>query len=91
VNTILPCAQALLYTIQGLMPSPYQVLSLKAIFAMFWEPQRVALPEQCVIKSAAALSRFLGDKHPLDRYVIETEVAKVKVNFMAIKSNISIN
>ena len=43
------------------MPSPYQILSLKAIFAMFWEPQRVALPEQCVIKSAAALSRFLNE------------------------------
>jgi hypothetical protein len=61
VNTILPCAQALLYTIQGLMPSPYQILSLKTIFAMFWEPQRVALPEQCVIKSASALSRFLNE------------------------------
>ena len=59
------------------MPSPYQILSLKAIFAMFWEPQRVALPEQCVLclvkrtlrrpqrdfirKSAAALSRFLNE------------------------------
>jgi Transposase DDE domain len=61
VNTILPCAQALLYTLQGLMPSPYQILSLKAILAMFWEPQRVALPEECVIKSAAALSRFLNE------------------------------
>jgi Transposase DDE domain len=61
VNTILPCAQALIYTLLGLMPSPYQILSLKAVFAMFWEPQRVALPEQCVIKSAAALSRFLNE------------------------------
>jgi Transposase DDE domain len=61
VNTILPCAQALLYTLMGLMPSPYQILSLKAVFAMFWEPQRVALPEQCVIKSPAALSRFFNE------------------------------
>jgi Transposase DDE domain len=45
----------------GLMPSPYQILSLKAVFAMFWEPQRVALPEQCVIKSPAALSRFFNE------------------------------
>ena len=61
VNTILPCAQALLYTLMGLMPSPYQVLSLQAVLTMFWEPQRVALPEQCVIKSPAALSRFLNE------------------------------
>ena len=45
----------------GLMPSPYQVLSLQAVLTMFWEPQRVALPEQCVIKSPAALSRFLNE------------------------------
>ena len=60
VNTILPCAQALLYTLLGLMPSPYQILSLKAVLAMFWEPQRVGLPEHCVIKSSSALSRFLN-------------------------------
>jgi hypothetical protein len=28
---------------------------------MFWEPQRVALPEHCVLKSAAALSRFMNE------------------------------
>ena len=28
---------------------------------MFWEPQRVALPEQCLIKSPAALSRFFNE------------------------------
>jgi hypothetical protein len=61
VNTILPCAQALLYSLMGLMPSPYQMLSLQAILTMFWEPQRVALPEQCVLKSPAALSRFLNE------------------------------
>jgi Transposase DDE domain len=61
VNTILPCAQALLYTLMGLMPSPYQMLSLQAVLTMFWEPQRVALPEQCVLKSPAALSRFLNE------------------------------
>jgi Transposase DDE domain len=61
VNTILPCAQALLYTLIGLMPSPYQRLSLQAVLTMFWEPQRVGLPEQCVIKSPAALSRFFNE------------------------------
>jgi Transposase DDE domain len=61
VNTILPCAQALLYTLIGLMPSPYQILSLQAVLTMFWEPQRVGLPEQCVIKSPAALSRFFNE------------------------------
>jgi Transposase DDE domain len=61
VNTILPCAQALLYTLMGLMPSPYQMLSLQAVLTMFWEPQRVALPEQCIVKSPAALSRFLNE------------------------------
>jgi Transposase DDE domain len=61
VNTILPCAQALLYTLMGLMPSPYQNKSLKAVLAMFWEPKRIALPEHCVIKSAAALSRFMNE------------------------------
>jgi Transposase DDE domain len=61
VNTILPCAQALLYTLMGLMPSPYQNNSIKAVLAMFWEPQRIALPEHCVLKSAAALSRFMNE------------------------------
>ena len=61
MNTILPCAQALLYTLMGLMPSPYQLLSLQAVLTMFWEPQRVGLPEQCVIKSPAALSRFFNE------------------------------
>jgi Transposase DDE domain len=61
VNTILPCAQALLYTLMGLMPSPYQLLSLQAVLTMFWEPQRVGLPEQCLIKSPAALSRFFNE------------------------------
>jgi hypothetical protein len=43
------------------MPSPYQHKSFKAVLAMCWEPQRVALPEHCVIKSAAALSRFMNE------------------------------
>ena len=45
----------------GLMPSPYQILSLPAVFTMFWESQRVALPEQSVLKSPAALSRFFNE------------------------------
>jgi hypothetical protein len=28
---------------------------------MFWEPQRIALPAQCVLKSPAALSRFFNE------------------------------
>ena len=43
------------------MPSPHQTLSLQAVFTMFWESQRVALPEQCVLKSPAALSRFFNE------------------------------
>ena len=61
MNTILPRAQALLYTLMGLMPSPYQILSLQAVFTMFWESRRVALPAQCVLKSPAALSRFFNE------------------------------
>jgi hypothetical protein len=60
VNTILPCAQALL-SLMGLMPSPYQILSLQAVFTMFWEFQRVALPEQSLLKFPAALSRFFNE------------------------------
>ncbi len=70
VNTILPCAQSLLYTLMGLMPSPYQILSLQAVFTMFWESQRVALPEQCILKSPAALSRFFNEYGWLTRSVI---------------------
>jgi hypothetical protein len=56
VNTILPYAQLILYTLIELMPSPYQKLSLQASFALFMEPTNgKMLPEHGVIKSPAAL------------------------------------
>jgi Transposase DDE domain len=77
----------------GLMPSPYQNKSLKAVLAMFWEPQRVALPEHCVLclvkrtlrrpqrdfirKSAAALSRFMNEYGWPTRAVIRATRKKV--------------
>jgi Transposase DDE domain len=62
VNSILPYAQVILYTLLELMPSPYQQLSLQASLAMFFEPSTVAkLPEYGVIKSPSALSRFLNE------------------------------
>lgn len=61
MNLILPCAQAILYTLLDLMPSPYQRLSLQASLAIFFEPSNgKMLPEHSVIKSPAALSRFLN-------------------------------
>jgi Transposase DDE domain len=61
VNSILPCAQAILYTLLDLMPSPYQRLSLQASLALFFESSNgQMLPEHSVIKSPAALSRFLN-------------------------------
>ena len=62
VNTILPYAQLILYTLLELMPSPYQKLSLQASFALFMEPKNgQMLPEHGVIKSPAALSRFFNE------------------------------
>ena len=61
MNVILPCAQAILYTLLDLMPSPYQRLSLIASFALFFEPSNGRmLPEHSVIKSPAAVSRFFN-------------------------------
>ena len=37
---------------------------------MFWEPQWIALPEHCVLKSAAALSRFMNEYGQPTRAVI---------------------
>ena len=62
VNTILPYAQLILYTLLELMPSPYQKLSLQASLALFMEPKNgQMLPEHGVIKSPAALSRFFNE------------------------------
>jgi hypothetical protein len=62
VKTILGHAQIILYTLLDLMPSPHQRLSLQAMFALFFEPtDGRMLPEHSVIKSPAALSRFLNN------------------------------
>jgi Transposase DDE domain len=62
VNSILPYAQAILYTLIELMPSSYQRLSLQASLAMFFEPSTGAkLPEHGVLRSPSALSRFLNE------------------------------
>jgi hypothetical protein len=62
VETILPYAQAILYTLLELMPSPYQKLSFQASLALFLEPVNGRmLPEHCVLKSPAALSRFFNN------------------------------
>lgn len=62
VNSILPYAQVILYTLLELMPSSYQRLSLQASLAMFFEPSTGAkLPEYSAIKSPSALSRFLNE------------------------------
>ena len=73
VNTILPYAQLILYTLLELMPSPYQKLSLQASFALFMEPNNgKMLPEHGVIKSPAALSRFFNEYGWPTRTVIRT-------------------
>lgn len=62
VNTILPYAQVILYTLLELMPSPHQKLSLEASLSMFFAPSTGAtLPNDAVIKSPSALSRFLNE------------------------------
>lgn len=62
METILGHAQRILYTLLDLMPSPHQRLSFQAIFALFFEPtDGHMLPEHSVIKSPAALSRFLNN------------------------------
>ncbi len=53
-------AQALVYSLLDLMPSPYQRDSLQALLGVFLEAKGHPLPQQSQIKSAAALSRFLN-------------------------------
>jgi hypothetical protein len=65
----------------GLMPSPYQILSLQAVFMMFWESQRVALPAQCVLKSPAALSPLLGATHQAEGFF---KTAKINLVWLAL-------
>ncbi len=88
VNTILPYAQALLYTLLELMPSPHQRLSLQASFALFMEPANgKMLPEYSVIKSPAALSRFFNEYGWPTRAVIRAtrqHILKQLNNYTAI-------
>ncbi|WP_088889107.1 hypothetical protein [Leptolyngbya ohadii] len=60
MESILVHAQALVYTLLGLMPTAYQRDSLQALLGLFLEAQGHPLPEHSAIKSAAALSRFLN-------------------------------
>jgi hypothetical protein len=60
VETILGHAQALVYTLLGLMPTAYQRDSLQAMLGLFLEAQGHPSPQHSVIKSASALSRFLN-------------------------------
>lgn len=59
-QTILAHAQGLVYTLLSLMPSHYQRDSLQALLGLFLQAQGHPLPQQCKIKSASALSRFLN-------------------------------
>jgi len=60
METILAHAQGLVYTLLSLMPSHYQRDSLQAILGLFLQAQGHPLPQQCQVKSASALSRFLN-------------------------------
>lgn len=60
MKTILAHAQGLVYTLVDLMPSQYQRDSLQALLGLFLQAQGHPLPQQCKIKSASALSRFLN-------------------------------
>ncbi|MEP0915081.1 transposase [Leptolyngbya sp. GB1-A1] len=60
MESILVHAQAIVYTLLGLMPTAYQRDSLQALLGLFLEAQGHPLPEHSAIKSAAALSQFLN-------------------------------
>lgn len=60
VETILVHAQALVYTLLDLMPTASQRDSLQALLGQFLEAQGHPLPQHNLLKSAAALSRFLN-------------------------------
>ncbi|WP_088894793.1 transposase [Leptolyngbya ohadii] len=72
MESILVHAQALVYTLLGLMPTAYQRDSLQALLGLFLEAQGHPLPEHSVIKSAAALSRFLNHYDWSTRSVIRS-------------------
>jgi len=72
VETILVHAQALVYTLLGLMPTAYQRDSLQTMLGLFLQAQGHPLPEHSAIKSAPALSRFLNHYDWSTRSVIRT-------------------
>lgn len=61
METILAHAQGLVYSLLGLMPSPYQRDSLQALLGLFLQAQGHPLPKYSQVKSASALSRFLNE------------------------------
>ncbi|MDZ4876633.1 MAG: IS701 family transposase ISAcma37 [Chroococcidiopsis cubana SAG 39.79] len=60
MSIILAHAQGLVYTLLSLMPSHCQRDSLQALLGLFLQAQGHPLPQQCQVKSASALSRFLN-------------------------------
>lgn len=70
MSAILSQAQALVASLQTLMPSIYQQDSLQALLGLFLEGQGIPLPEHCQVKSASALSRFLNEYKWPTRQVI---------------------
>jgi hypothetical protein len=60
METILAHAQGLVYTLLSVMPSAHQRDSLQAMLGLFLEAQGHPLPQQCKVKSASALNRFLN-------------------------------
>ncbi|WP_228035452.1 hypothetical protein [Oculatella sp. LEGE 06141] len=70
MEPILVHAQALVYTLLGLMPTTYQRHSLQALLALFLEAQGHPLPQHSSLKSPDALSRCLNHYQWLTRQVI---------------------
>lgn len=70
MSAILSQAQALVASLQTLMPSIYQRDSLQAVLGLFLQGRGIALPEHCQTKSASALSRFFNEYQWPTRRVI---------------------
>lgn len=72
METIVQHAQALVYALLHLMPSPYQQASLRGLLGLFLAAQGHPLPQYCQTKSASALSRFLNHYRWSTRAVLRT-------------------
>lgn len=72
MEPILVQAQALVYTLLGLMPTAYQRDSLQALLGLFLEAQGHPLPQPRSLKSAGALSRFLNHSKWSTRRIIRS-------------------